>query len=236
MTHRIPNRRPSTSVSDTKSRLQRWFGPCGIAIGARVPSARLRPPRLRTASRSSDRPGRASSSSHRRLHAAAGCAADDSQSGSAQPPKTSTWSEAPHHLPASTDRGTHADRDQPGHRPGAASTPCSRWPSSRRFSSNWASEVFSQHLAQSRDIQHRFPQQLFQLGVLLLQRLQTLRLRHLRAAIFAAPLVEGYIADPVLVAQFRRRQPGSMLLQYPDNLLFAEPRSLHYLSPLQGTS
>ena len=28
---------------DRKSRLQRWFGPCGSAIGARVPRARLRP-------------------------------------------------------------------------------------------------------------------------------------------------------------------------------------------------
>ena len=27
---------------------QRWFGACGIVIGARVPSARLRPPRRRT--------------------------------------------------------------------------------------------------------------------------------------------------------------------------------------------
>ena len=32
---------------------QRWFGPWGIVIGARVPSARLRPPRRRTCSRSS---------------------------------------------------------------------------------------------------------------------------------------------------------------------------------------
>ena len=37
----------------TKSRLQRWFVPCGIVIGARVPSARLRPPRFLTVSRSS---------------------------------------------------------------------------------------------------------------------------------------------------------------------------------------
>jgi len=36
-------RRPSVKASDTKSRLQRWFGPCGIVIGALVPSARLRP-------------------------------------------------------------------------------------------------------------------------------------------------------------------------------------------------
>lgn len=36
-------RRPSVSVSETKSRLQRWLAPCGIPIGALVPNARLRP-------------------------------------------------------------------------------------------------------------------------------------------------------------------------------------------------
>ena len=40
-TARIRNRRPSAKASDRKSRLQRWLGPCGIVIGARVPSARL---------------------------------------------------------------------------------------------------------------------------------------------------------------------------------------------------
>jgi hypothetical protein len=52
-TTRIRKRRPSLSTSAAKSRLQRWFGACGSVSGARVPSARLRPPRLRTASRSS---------------------------------------------------------------------------------------------------------------------------------------------------------------------------------------
>ena len=41
------------NVSLTKSSDQRWFGPCGSVIGARVPSALLRPPRRRTWSRSS---------------------------------------------------------------------------------------------------------------------------------------------------------------------------------------
>ena len=41
-------RRLHTSVSLTKSRLHRWFGPCGCAIGARVPIARLRPRRRRS--------------------------------------------------------------------------------------------------------------------------------------------------------------------------------------------
>jgi len=49
----IRNLRPEARVSETKSSDQRWFDPCGIAIGALVPSARLRPPRLRTVSFSS---------------------------------------------------------------------------------------------------------------------------------------------------------------------------------------
>lgn len=46
-------RRPSVSWSDTKSKDQRWFGISGNDIGARVPMARLRPPRRRTCNRSS---------------------------------------------------------------------------------------------------------------------------------------------------------------------------------------
>ena len=52
-TAKMRKRRRSAKAFDGKSRLQRWFGPCGIAIGARVPSARLRPPRRRTCRRSS---------------------------------------------------------------------------------------------------------------------------------------------------------------------------------------
>src|SRR5947209_10168350 len=52
-TTRTRNRRPSARMSEAKSRLQRWFGPCGKTIGARVPSARLRPLRRRTLNRSS---------------------------------------------------------------------------------------------------------------------------------------------------------------------------------------
>jgi hypothetical protein len=52
-THSIRNRRPSDRLSDTKSSDHRWFGPSGTAIGARVPKARLRPPRRRTCKRSS---------------------------------------------------------------------------------------------------------------------------------------------------------------------------------------
>ena len=48
----IRKRRLSVSWSETKYGDPRWFGISGSAIGARVPMARLRPPRRRTCSRS----------------------------------------------------------------------------------------------------------------------------------------------------------------------------------------
>ena len=53
ITQRIRNRRPSARASDTKSSDQRWLGPWGIVIGALVPIARWRPPRLRKVNPSS---------------------------------------------------------------------------------------------------------------------------------------------------------------------------------------
>ena len=52
-TVRTRKRRPQVSWSDTKSSDQRSLGAIGTSIGARVPIARLRPPRRRTASFSS---------------------------------------------------------------------------------------------------------------------------------------------------------------------------------------
>src|SRR5690606_36793306 len=108
------------------------------------------------------------------------------------------------------------------------------WPSSRRSSSSRASEVFSEHLAERRHVHHRLRQKLLQLRVLLLQRLQPLGLRHLHAAILLAPCVERRIGDAVLAAQLRRRQSRLMLFQDADDLLFREPGSFHYPSPLSG--
>ena len=78
---------------------------------------------------------------------------------------------------------------------------------------------------------HLLRQHLLELRVLGLQRLQPPRIRHLHAAISRAPLVEGRVADAVLAAQLFRAQPGLMLLQDANDLLFAEPASLHRLSP-----
>lgn len=107
-------------------------------------------------------------------------------------------------------------------------------PRSRRASANRASEVFCQHLAQRRDVQHRLRQQVLQLGILFLEPLQAFRVRYFHSAVFRAPRVECRIADPVLPAQVRYRRVSLVLLQHPSNLLLAKPRSLHRPSPDDG--
>src|SRR5690606_14224944 len=121
----------------------------------------------------------------------------------------------------------HAGRCPPGGRHVAANSPSRSWPRSRQISLNWASEVFSEHLAQHRDIHHRLRQEPLQLRILVLELLQPLRLADLHAAILRAPVVEGRIADPVLPAQLCGAQPRLMLLQDADNLLFREPAAFH---------
>ena len=60
-----------------------------------------------------------------------------------------------------------------------------------------------------------------------LQRAKTLGFRHFQTAELRLPLVEGRRADPVATAYLDRRHARLLLLQNPDNLLFAEPAALH---------
>ena len=77
----IRNRRLSANASDRKSSDQRWFGPCGKAIGALVPKARLRPDAGAPEAVPRDRAVAASCGSRRCPRAGAGCAAGDSRTG-----------------------------------------------------------------------------------------------------------------------------------------------------------
>ncbi len=101
-----------------------WFGPSGIAMGARVPMARLRPPRLRTvrpSSRQIRHPSRPSSRCSRPSHGlqANHCRAVDSRTAAVHRTTPSaaraTW--CPQAGPAAA--GRYADRSWPGHRPAA---------------------------------------------------------------------------------------------------------------------
>src|SRR4051794_9043441 len=115
--------------------------------------------------------------------------------------------------------------------PAAASNLSVRSPRSRPASLSWASEVFCQHLAQRRRVQHLLRQQLLEPAVLLLERLQAPRLRDLEPAVLRAPGVERRITDAVPPADLGPRQPRLVLLQHADDLLLAEPALAHRPSP-----
>lgn len=61
------------------------------------------------------------------------------------------------------------------------------------------------------------------------RRSSTYGLRHLQAAELDLPLVERGRTDPVPPTDICRRHPGLLLLQYRDDLLFAEPAASHYV-------
>ena len=87
--------------------------------------------------------------------------------------------------------------------------------------------IFCSSILEDGVVQHRISQQPLELGVLVQERLQLACSGHLQPAILGLPFVEGGAADPVLAAQIGRSQPGLLLLQDPDDLLFVEPAALH---------
>src|SRR5690606_27496613 len=68
-----------------------------------------------------------------------------------------------------------------------------------------ASPLFSQQVLQRDVVEHGVSQHPLELGVLVLQRLQTSRLRHVQPTILGLPLVESRRAEPVLPAQVQYR-------------------------------
>lgn len=62
---------------------------------------------------------------------------------------------------------------------------------------------------------------------------QALRLRNFQAAKLGLPRVKGRAAHPVPPTHVRRRRSGLLLLQYRDDLFFAEPAALHSVRPLR---
>jgi len=88
-------------------------------------------------------------------------------------------------------------------------------------------------LLQHSVIKHRLSQQLLQLAVLILQGLQALGIRYLKAAVLGLPFEERGAADPLLAAALGRLGYGLLLAQDPDDLLFREPARLH-LHPFPG--
>jgi Fe2+ transport system protein FeoA len=102
----------------------------------------------------------------------------------------------------------HADRSQPGRMPASGYIASLSWPNPQRVALNRASKVFSQHFLERRDIHHLLSQQLLELGILNLKRLQLFRVRHLHAAILGSPLVKRRITDAMLTAKLLAPSPA----------------------------
>src|SRR5205823_14469713 len=91
-----------------------------------------------------------------------------------------------------------------------------------------------QKLLQRSVVEHRLGQQLLQLAVLVFEHPQPLGLRHIHAAVFALPVVQGGFRYAVLARQVSRLCPSLVLAQNRNDLLFREPATLHRPSLQQG--
>ena len=78
---------------------------------------------------------------------------------------------------------------------------------------------------------HLLSQQFLQLGILSLMCFQLLGVGNSHATILGPPLIKRGATGPVLAKQLLRTKPSLMLLQYPNDLFFAETASLHCLCP-----
>ena len=67
--------------------------------------------------------------------------------------------------------------------------------------------------------------------MLRLKRFQPLRVGDLHPAKLGLPCIERRRRHAVLAAKLGNGNPGSMFLQYPDDLCFGKPSSFHLSSP-----
>lgn len=74
---------------------------------------------------------------------------------------------------------------------------------------------FSQKLTERRHIHHLLGEPLLQLGVLLLKRLQSLRLGDFHAALFGLPVVKRRVENPVLADRSAAFAPTSCSRKTP---------------------
>lgn len=87
--------------------------------------------------------------------------------------------------------------------------------------------IFCKKLAKCGCIQHLFGQQLLQPRVLVLKRLQPLRLGDLHAAVFGFPIIKRRFSNSVLAAEVGHLRASLLLLQHRNNLLFRKSLLLH---------
>src|SRR4051794_11905308 len=80
---------------------------------------------------------------------------------------------------------------------------------------------------QSNIVEHGISKEPLQLGVLVFQALQALRLRNIHPAELRLPGIKRRRADPVLAAKISCRNPRLLLAQNRHDLFLCKPRSLH---------
>lgn len=105
--------------------------------------------------------------------------------------------------------------------------PSVSWPNPRHTAAHRASEVFSQHFLQRRHIHHLLGQQFLQLGILGLQRLQLLGIRHFHLAELLLQFMVLHKDDPLLVAFAPDEGLASVLRDIADLQVcqFTDPQS-----------
>ena len=128
------------------------------------------------------------------------------------------------------DNGSSPDPRRPGSRPAARSSRTASEGERRPRVGRQALPFFSQKLFQRRRIQHRVRQQPLQLGVLVLERLEPLRLRHVEAPVLGLLIVQRRLRHPILPAEVRTFRTGLLLTQNADDLLFRKTSTLHRLN------
>ena len=219
-TLRMRTIRPVARPSTMKSIAHSWFGPVSRGSAAAIahqtacascaaPSGALPHTADRPASRSPH--GLGGSTAH---------AAADSRSAASAAPASPALLATPRCGPASAHTGSSTAPRPAACRPCVRSddTPPERTP--HLLLDRQAPAVFSDHALQRLAMQAQLRHQQLQTAVLVLQRLQPLRLAHVHPAELLLPAVERRRADPVLTAQIRRLHPSLALLQDPDDLLF----------------
>lgn len=104
----------------------------------------------------------------------------------------------------------------------------------RRFAAGVT--IFSEQVYRSGMVQHGDGEELLQPAVLILERLQPLRLADIHTAILGLPFVDDRIADTLLAAQVGHGTPGLVLFQNADDLVFGKSAALHLWSSRLGQS
>src|SRR5262249_35504597 len=129
------------------------------------------------------------------LGAAAGRAGVGSRSGAAPRPAPAAAAAARHRPAHSLDTAPWSARSPPRRRRGAPTPRSALSARAPPAAARRASRVFSEQVLEHLVVQRLLRHQPLQAGVLVLQRLQALRLAHLQAAVLGLPAVEGLLAD-----------------------------------------